>query len=86
MTAEDAPVQWSTDGRSLFVFQYGSLPARIERVDIATGKRTLWKSVSPSDPAGVHGITEIRMTPDGRVCLYSYLRTFSDLFVAKGIQ
>jgi hypothetical protein len=63
------------------MFRLGSLPAAIERVDIETGARTKWKTVSPSDHAGVHGITEIRMTPDARVCLYSYLRTLSDLYL-----
>jgi eukaryotic-like serine/threonine-protein kinase len=85
MEIEDAPIQWAADGASLYLYKYGTLPARIERVEIATGKRTLWKTLAPSDAAGVHGITIIHMTPDGRVCFYSYLRTFSDLFLVKGL-
>src|SRR5262249_14779999 len=75
----DRPIQWTPDGRSLYMFRYGALTAKIDKVDITTGKHTPWKTVAPPDLAGVHGITEIRMTRDGRVCLYSYLRTFSDL-------
>jgi serine/threonine protein kinase/Tol biopolymer transport system component len=82
----DAIIQWSDDGHAIYVFKYGSLPARIERLDVSTGKRTLWKTVAPADPAGVHGITLIRMTRDGRVCLYSYLRTFSELFLVKNLD
>jgi serine/threonine protein kinase/WD40 repeat protein len=81
----DRPIQWTPDGRSLYMFRYGALTAKIDKVDITTGKHTPWKTVAPSDLAGVHGITEIRMTRDGRVCLYSYLRTFSDLFMVKGL-
>jgi serine/threonine protein kinase len=81
----DRPIQWTPDGRSLYMFRYGALTAKIDKVDITTGKHTPWKTVAPSDLAGVHGITEIRMTRDGRVCLYSYLRTFSDLFLVKGL-
>jgi serine/threonine protein kinase len=83
---DDGMIQWTDDGRAIYAFKYGSLPAKIERLDVSTGKRTLWKTVAPADSAGVHGITEIRMTRDGRVCLYSYLRTFSDLFIVKGLR
>jgi eukaryotic-like serine/threonine-protein kinase len=85
VNVDDGTIQWTDDGRAIYVFKYGSLPAKIERLDVSNGKRTLWKTVAPADSAGVHGITQIRMTRDGRVCLYSYLRTFSDLFIVKGL-
>jgi len=46
----------------------------------------LWKSFAPADLAGVHGITYMSVTPEGRVCLYSYVRTFSDLYLAEGLK
>jgi eukaryotic-like serine/threonine-protein kinase len=82
----DAPIQWSEDGRSLYMFRFGALPTTIERVDVATGKRTQWKTLAPADPAGVHGINLVRMTRDTRVCLYTYLRTFSDLYLVQGLN
>jgi Tol biopolymer transport system component len=85
-TTTDTPMQWTSDGRSLYVFQYGSLPAKVELVNVATGKRTFWKSFAPADLAGVHGISIMTVTPDSRVCLYSYLRTFSDLYLAEGLK
>lgn len=81
----DSAIQWSQDGRYLYIFRYGALPTTVWRVDIVSGKRTLWKSLAPSDLAGVGGVTVVIMTRDTRVCLYSYLRTFSDLFVVHGI-
>jgi eukaryotic-like serine/threonine-protein kinase len=85
-TRTDNPAQWTADGRSLYVFQYGNLPVRVELVNVTTGKRTFWKSFAPADLAGVHGISYASVTPDGRVCLYSYLRTFSDLYLAEGLK
>jgi hypothetical protein len=68
------------------MFRFGALPTTIERVDVATGKRTQWKTLAPADPAGVHGINLVRMTRDTRVCLYTYLRTFSDLYLVQGLN
>jgi hypothetical protein len=36
--------------------------------------------------AGVHGLSGVSMTRDGRVCLFSYLRTLSDLYMFQGVQ
>jgi hypothetical protein len=68
------------------MFHFGALPAPVERVDIATGKRTPWKTLAPADLAGVHGVTVVRMTRDAHVCLYSYLRTLSDLYLVQGLK
>ncbi len=57
------PVRWSSDGRSLFVFRTGELPALIQRVDVTTGNATLWKQLAPPDAAGVR-VTFVAMTPD----------------------
>jgi len=86
LTALDSSIQWSADGKSLFVYRFGSLPAKVDRVDLQTGKRTPWKTVAPMDRAGVHGITVIMMTEDGRICLYSYLRTLSELYLVSGLK
>jgi hypothetical protein len=82
----DMPFQWSEDGHSLYMFTLHALPATIDLVDVVTGKRRPFKTVAPADVAGVHGIDQIRMTRNGRVCLYSYLRTFSELYLARGLQ
>jgi len=68
------------------MYQVGDLPSTVDRVDIATGKRTPWKTLAPADLAGVHGVTVVRMTPDAGLCLYSYLRTFSDLYLVQGLK
>jgi hypothetical protein len=55
-------------------------------VDPSTGKRELWKDLSPSDSAGVYSVAPPRIAPDGKAYVYSYNRILSDLFVAEGIR
>jgi Tol biopolymer transport system component len=84
--AGDRPVGWAADGRSVWVFRRGEIPARIVRLDRATGRRELWKSLRPADPAGVLSVTKAAVTPDGRSYAYSYRRVLSDLYLVEGLR
>jgi Tol biopolymer transport system component len=85
LAAEDRPVGWTADGRSLYVIAAG-LPARVFRVDPLTGRKELWKDLSPADAAGVYAIAPPRIVGDGRAYVYSYNRILSDLFLAEGVR
>jgi hypothetical protein len=78
-------IRWSGDGGSLFVYQPGELPAKIHRVRIDSGEREPWMELIPSDPAGVSTIGQIRLTPDGRSCVYSFKRILSELYLVEGL-
>ena len=82
----ETPVGWSEDGKAIFVSHPQGLPAKVFRVEIATGQRALWKELSPSDPSGVFGVDPIRGTPDGKSFIYSYRRVITDLFQAEGVK
>jgi DNA-binding beta-propeller fold protein YncE len=82
----EAPVAWSADGGSLYVYKGGELPAKVYRVEIATGKRTLWKQLMPPDPAGVEYVGPILPTPDGKAYAYGYRRLLSDLYLVEGLK
>jgi hypothetical protein len=82
----EQPIEWSADGKSLFVYQPGEFPAKVYQLDLTTGKRTLWRSLAPADPAGVSQIGPIVMTPDGRSYIYGYHRTLSDLYLVEGLK
>jgi serine/threonine protein kinase/sugar lactone lactonase YvrE len=86
LDAGEEPICWSADGRSLYVYQPGDLPARVYRLDLASGERTLWKQLMPSDPAGVERIGPIRMTRDGVTYVYGYHRTLADLYLVEGLK
>ncbi len=84
---EDIPLQWSADGRELFVSSLEGLPARIWRLDLATGRRRLWKELMPGEPAGVSRLNNVCVSPDGRAYAYSFLRVLSsDLYFMEGWQ
>jgi hypothetical protein len=41
------------------------VPAKVYQLELATGKKTVWKQIVPVDPTGVSTIGPILMTPDG---------------------
>jgi serine/threonine protein kinase/Tol biopolymer transport system component len=82
----EQPITFSTDGGSLYIYQPGELPARVDRLDLQTGKRTLWKELMPTDPAGVETIGPILMTPDAKTCVFGYHRMLADLYLVEGLK
>ncbi len=79
------PIQWSADGTELFVARFGELPVPVYRLNLSTGKKTLWKELIPPDRAGLIRIENVQVTPDGKAWAYSYNRvTASDLYLVKG--
>jgi len=83
---EERPVAWSADGRWLWIFRRGYVPADVSRLEIATGRREHWKKLVPPDPAGVYSIIEFEVTPDGRAYFYGYTRLLSQLYLAKDLK
>lgn len=82
----EQPLQWSRDGKFIFIYHPGELPARIYRLDVATGQRVLWKELIPSDPAGVSQIGPVVLTPSTNAYVYGYHRTLSDLYLVDGLK
>jgi Tol biopolymer transport system component len=83
----DSPVQWSADGGSIYVRNdTAGLPCRIDRLDLKTGRRELWKDLRPSDPAGVSGIENVAVTRDGSAYAYQYNRFLGDLYLVEGLR
>jgi len=82
----EQPITFSNDNKSLYVYQPGELPARVDRLDLQTGKRALWKELIPSDPAGVETIGPILMTPDAKTCIFGYHRMLADLYLVEGLK
>ena len=78
--------QWSADGRFLYVSVRYARPARVVRIDLATGERVPWREFRPGDPAGIVGTIDPTLTPDGSVWAYSVLRHLNDLYVVEGLR
>jgi eukaryotic-like serine/threonine-protein kinase len=80
------PLRYTPDGRAIYVWKRGDLPARISRLDLESGRREVWKDLLPADPAGVERISNVLVTPDGKGYAYCYARLLSDLFVVEGLK
>jgi len=82
----DRLAHWSSDGRFLYVVSATAWPARIYRIELATGRRELWKEIVLADPAGVTHLWGVRLAAGETAYYYSYMRELSDLYVVEGLQ
>ena len=79
----ELPIQWSLDGRSLFVYKRGS-SRKVWLLDNSDGSRQLWKEVRPA--TGLGGVKRLLITPDGRSYVYNSSRPHSELYIAEGLN
>ena len=80
-------LRWSADDRSLYVFRLGPIRARVFRLDIATGRRELWKELMPADAGGLTRIPWVVLSADAKSYAYSYDRVlYSALYIAEGLK
>jgi serine/threonine protein kinase len=97
LSSDDSPIQWTPDGRFLYVLRgspwadtqarvYQTMEAQIDKVDVVTGVRTAWKTIKPDDSVGLEAINQVMVAPDGKAYCYGYLRTLSALFVIEGVK
>jgi eukaryotic-like serine/threonine-protein kinase len=84
-TVEDI-IRWSAGGKSLYVRGPEPWPAKVYRLDLSTGHRSLWKELTPHDSAGLMAVTSIRLTPNGNSYAYAYVRLLSDLYLVDGLR
>ncbi len=79
---EDA-VALAFDGPGhLLVRPRGSgFPTAVERLDLATGARTPWRTLAPPERVGVGPLSRLVVAPGGSVA-FGYRRVLSDLLAA----
>jgi hypothetical protein len=68
------------------VHRYEERQPQLWKVDIATGKSTLWKKLSPPNLVGLLDITPIRVSPDCQSYAYSPLNVLSQVSLATGLR
>jgi Tol biopolymer transport system component len=79
------PVQWSADGKGFYVFRMGEIPARVEKIDVESGRATLWKELAPPDIAGMV-VRAVAMTPDGTSYAYSCQQYLTTLYLVENLE
>jgi len=85
-TREDVPIRWTASGRGLYLQRGPGVPARVDLLEVASGKRRPWRELTPPDPAGVLSIGPILLSADGVSYVYSYRRMIDDLFLVEGLR
>ena len=79
------PIQWSGDSKDLYVFRMGEIPAKVERVEVESGRATLWKELAPPDRAGM-SLRAIAMTPDTKYYAYSCQQYLTTLYLVENLE
>jgi hypothetical protein len=83
----DNVIQWSADGRFLYIARELDIPAVVDRLELSTGKREAWKSLAPADPAGVMNVGSVHVSRDGQSYAYSYVQQLtSNLYIVDGVK
>ncbi|MEP6703357.1 MAG: protein kinase [Acidobacteriota bacterium] len=75
---------WTPDGQGIHFFQNQPGQTQIDRLDVASGKRTAWKTIHPLNPSA-SGIVNLIVAPDGAIA-YGYRKDDSQLCVIKGLK
>jgi eukaryotic-like serine/threonine-protein kinase len=83
---DEVPTGWSADGRLLYVYRFGKIPAKVFQLNLSTGERKPWKELVPSDDAGIDTIRGLELASDGNSYVYGYVRTLSDLYLVGGLK
>jgi eukaryotic-like serine/threonine-protein kinase len=86
LAKDDVPARFDREGRSLYIYRLGDVPLKVYRYEISSGRKELWKEISPSDTAGLNSINRFVPTPDGQTYAYSHFRTLSSLQLVEGLK
>jgi hypothetical protein len=87
LESTDDLIEWSADGRFVYVWRSGEVPAPVDRLELATGRREPWKKFMPGNPAGVARLENVVVTPDGQSYAYFYNRQIADdLYLVDGVH
>jgi dipeptidyl aminopeptidase/acylaminoacyl peptidase len=83
---DDVVQPWTAESEAILVSREGVVPARVDRIDVTTGARTLWREIAPADGSGVLSVRRIRFMPDGQTYGYSYLSQLDDLYLVENLR
>jgi hypothetical protein len=83
LTEADVVAHWRADGRTVLAYRRAEVPCRLDRVDLATGHRTLFQELVPADRAGLLSLRGVFVTDDLRSYAYTTYYQVSSLFVSE---
>ena len=77
---------WTSDPHWLYVYEWKQSPVKVYRLNVLNGQRQFFREMTPPDVAGLHGISFIHFSSDGRAYVYSYTRLLSELYLVQGLK
>jgi hypothetical protein len=80
------PIQWSPDGRTLYLAQRESLPLKVYKLDLGASAPQLWKEIQPGDTTGIVRVPNVDISADGQAYTYTYTRRLGELYLATGLR
>jgi Tol biopolymer transport system component len=86
LAADDEVVGWSHDGVAIQVYRPNEIPARVDQVDVGTGRRSLLEVIAPADRSGLLSIVGISLARDPRLYAYQTREYVSHLFTIEGMR
>ena len=83
----DVPIRLSPDDRFLYLLVRGEqADSRIDRLDLSSGRRELWKRLRPPSSAGLYGVPRVLLSADGETYVYAFVRLLDELYLLDGLK
>jgi Tol biopolymer transport system component/predicted Ser/Thr protein kinase len=87
LSEDENPVHWNADGRSLLILDSSKRPIRVDRLDLASGRRTSWRSFSPGGLLGGGGrVSGLVLAVNEQAWVIGYIRFSGELLVIDGLK
>jgi hypothetical protein len=86
LAANEKFLGWSGDQGRVYVATWDGPKARVDLLDLASGRRTFLREVVVSDPAGMLHTPDLRLSADARSYVYAFTRMESTLYVVTGLR
>ncbi|CAN5871258.1 hypothetical protein BH24ACI1_BH24ACI1_05480 [soil metagenome] len=86
LTDADVVIGWSADNRFWYVYRGLTIPCRVERVNVETGRRELFKDIAPPNRTGILFVRPNFITDNQQSYAYTTYQQVSSLFVTEETQ
>jgi Tol biopolymer transport system component len=84
--ASEAFVGWSNEPTRILVATWTGPRARIEAMDLGSGRRTAVREIAITDPVGMLATPELFLSGDAQTYMYGTARMLSTLYLVSGLS
>jgi serine/threonine protein kinase/Tol biopolymer transport system component len=86
LAPNETVIDWTADSRAVLTFHRSEIPARVEKVDLATGHRTTVCELATGNRTGALQVINAAFSADGKSYAYAYLNNISHLARIEGVK